>query len=504
MYKFIRFLTHKSTIIALLILLQLVFFGYVVFYVSKLSTILLYFFEAISYLIVIYVFVSSEPMHYKIAWIIPILIAPIFGGLFYVMFKPHKLSKKVMQDMTHYREIRKKTLTKSLGSAVFYDDQISKQVRHLGFDKWPLYEKTETTFFPSGQDKLDALLPLLESAKKFIFLEYFIIEPGIVWTQIHNVLKKKASEGIDVRIIYDDFGCSFKQPKSFKEQLIHDGIKVSVFNPMRPRLNLAMNYRDHRKIIVIDGNYGFTGGINLADEYMNLKEVYGHWQDAAIMLKGDAVWSLTLIFLENWDYNKHTQSDYPLYKPTINVKHDGYVIPFADSPLDDNFITKHAYLNLIMQSKKSIQITSPYFIIDNELMTALKVSAESGVRVDIIVPGIPDKRYVQVASEYYYKELLKTPNIYIHKYQKGFIHSKIVLIDDELAIVGTTNFDFRSLYLHFENNVWLYQVKAINDIKNYMKESIDSSHLITSEMLKKNGFLYRFYQSILVGFSHLM
>lgn len=502
--KIIRFLIHKSTIIALLILLQLAFFGYAVFYVSKISTLLLYIFEAISYFIVIYVLVGNDPMHYKIAWIIPILIAPIFGGLFYVMFKPNKLSKRVIKNMNLHKQARKETLNARLGTAHFYDEQITKQVQHLAFDKWPLYEQTETSFLPSGEKKLETLLPILRNAKKFIFLEYFIIEPGVVWNQIYDILKQKVKEGVDVRLIYDDFGCSFKQPRNFKEILVKDGIKVVVFNKMKPRLNLSMNYRDHRKIIVVDGNYAFTGGINLADEYMNIKTVYGHWQDAAIMLKGDAVYSLTLTFLENWDFNKHTVSEFNSYKPTLDVKHDGYVVPFADSPLDNNFITKHAYMNLIMHAKKHIMITSPYFLIDNELMTSLKLAAESGIKIDIVVPGVPDKKYVQVASEYYYRELLKSPNIKIHKYVKGFIHSKIVLVDDELAIVGTTNFDFRSLYLHFENSVWMYQVKAIKDIRDYIDSSISNSNKITIETLKKRRFFYKIYQSILVGFSHLM
>lgn len=504
MNKLIRFMIHKVTIISILILIQLIFFGYIVFSVSKTSNIILYILEGISYLIVIYVLTSEEPLQYKIAWIIPILIAPIFGGLFYVLFKPHKISRRITTSLSHYTTIRRTHLKSSIDNVEFYDPNVNKAVRHLNSDGWPLFDGTKTVFLPSGESKLAHLLPLLKDAKKSIFMEYFILEPGLVWQQIFDVLKDKVKQGVDVRIIYDDFGCSYKQPRNFKKTLTDCGIKVVIFNKMKPRLNLSMNYRDHRKIIVIDSNHAITGGINLADEYMNLKEVYGHWQDAAILLTGKAVWTMTQIFLENWDYHTNDHTDLKDFKPNIQVKNDGYVLPFADSPLDSNFITKHAYLNMIMYAKTYIKITSPYFIIDNELMTALKLVAESGVKVDIVVPGIPDKKYVEVVSEHYYQELLAYSNITIHKYDKGFIHSKIIMIDDEVATVGTTNFDFRSLYLHFENTVWLYKTSSINDIKVYIEQSMAVSTTLNLNDLKNRSLFYKFYQSVLVGFSHLM
>jgi len=489
--------------VGILILIQLFVFGFLILSASQFAKPILYTLEILSYLVVFFVLTSNESPNYKTAWVIPILIAPIFGGFFYLLFKQHKLSKKTLEKFTNIELKRHRNLEVFIKNDLHEKDHIQKQINHLLQDKWPIYDKTKTTFIESGVKKLVILLDILNKAEKYIFLEYFIINTGQVWDQIYEVLKQKVQNGVKVVLIYDDFGSSLNLPRSFDKTLRKDGIEVIQFNPMKPRLNLVMNYRDHRKIVIVDGQYAITGGMNIADEYMNLKERFGHWQDASLLLEGAAVYTMTHIFLQTYQLYQ-SNIDISKFDTRFEAESDGYVIPFSDSPLDKNLVTKHTYMQMIQYAKKRIIITTPYFVIDHELQTALKLAALSGIHIDIIVPGIPDKKYVAIVSEHYYKLLLTLPNVSIHKYEKGFIHSKILYVDDEVATVGTTNFDFRSLYLHFENSVWLYNTSSLRDIKTYLIDSIESSIPLTLEKLKKRNILFRLYQSVLVAFSHLL
>lgn len=503
MTKLLRFITHRITIIGILILVQLFVFGWLVLSASNLSQWVLYTLEVLSYMVVLYVLISDEPLVYKIAWIIPILIAPVFGGFFYLFFKNHSLTKRTTLAMTHINNHRIEAL-KPYGEPVeISDPHIYKIVTHLKSDFWPIYGHTKTTFIPTGEAKFQYLLDLFNAATKSIYIEYFIINTGKAFDQIYPILAEKAASGVDVRIIYDDFGSSMNLPNDFDRKLKKAGIQVYNFNPVRPRLNLSMNYRDHRKIVIVDHQKAITGGMNLADEYFNVIERFGHWKDASILIEGDAVATLSQIFLSNWE-NKTKQFEVTQSPVLSTQQTDGYVIPFADSPLDRNLITKHTYMLMIQSAKKHILITTPYFIIDQELQTALYLQATSGVQIDLIVPGIPDKKYVAAVSEFYYKQLLYWPNVRIHKYSNGFIHSKILYIDDVHATVGTTNFDFRSLYLHFENTVWLYQTQSLASIKQYLDDTIRDSSLLTLQELRKRHVFYRIYQAVLVGFSHLL
>lgn len=503
MARLLRFITNRITIVGILILIQLFVFGFLVLSASRYAQPIFYSFTILSYIVVFFVLVSQDSLNYKLGWIVPILIAPIFGGLFYILFKHHKLSGRTSRQFAIHNEKRINRLAPYMNAEKVSDPQIQKQISHLNLDGWPAFKKTKVTFIPSGADKLIKLKEILNQAKSYIMIEYFIINMGEVWQQIYDILKQKVKAGVKVMLIYDDFGSSLKLPNDFDKKLTDAGIDVIQFNPMKPRINLSMNYRDHRKIVVVDGKYAITGGMNLADEYMNLKTRFGHWQDASIMLEGLAVKSLVETFIQTYTYYRG-HVDLSLFENTHESDDDGVVIPFSDSPMDVNLLTKHAYMQLIHSAKKRIIITTPYFIIDQELQTELLIAAASGVQIDIIVPGIPDKKYVAIVSEHYYKILLASPNVYIHKYNKGFIHSKIMYIDDEISTVGTCNFDFRSLYLHFENTVWIYQSTALNDIKTYLYDSMKVSTLISLSDLRKRHIFYRFYQAILVTFSHLL
>ncbi|MDD5879236.1 MAG: cardiolipin synthase, partial [Clostridiales bacterium] len=353
----------------------------------------------------------------------------------------------------------------------------------------------------------EKLVEELKKAKHFIFLEYFIIEEGIMWNTILEILKEKAKEGVDVRVIYDDVGCVMKLPYKYGDKLEKYGIKCRVFNPFIPILTNRLNNRDHRKIAVIDGYVGFMGGINLADEYINSFEKYGHWKDAAILLKGDAVFNLTVMFLTMWDFINNSDDDYLKYRPEnfTNEKYlsKGYVQPFDDSPLVNEPIGETVYLNLINKAKKYIYINTPYLIIDNEMATALKIAAKSGIDVRIVTPHIPDKWFVHAVTRSYYHSFIKD-NIKIYEYTPGFMHSKTFVVDDEYAVVGSINLDFRSLYLHFECGAWLYKTDSVLKVKEDFLDTLELCQQISLQDCENVKWPVKFGRLILRMFSPLL
>ncbi len=377
----------------------------------------------------------------------------------------------------------------------------------LNYANCPIYENTYTEYLSPGEVKFKKLVEELKKAKHFIFLEYFIIEEGIMWNTILEILKKKVKQGVDVRVIYDDVGCVMKLPYKYENQLKRYGIKCRVFNPFVPLLTNRLNNRDHRKIAVIDGYVGFMGGINLADEYINACEKYGHWKDAAILIKGEAVFNLTVMFLTIWDFINNSDDNYLKYKPE-NFTHEkflskGYVQPFDDSPLVNEPIGETVYLNLINKAKRYIYINTPYLIIDNEMATALKIAAKSGVDVRIVTPHIPDKWFVHAVTKSYYHSFIKN-NIKIYEYTPGFIHSKTFVVDDEYAVIGSINLDFRSLYLHFECGAWLYKTDSVLKLRDDFLDTLRLCQQISLEECENVKWVVKFGRTILRLFSPLL
>ncbi|HAX72148.1 MAG TPA: cardiolipin synthase, partial [Firmicutes bacterium] len=372
---------------------------------------------------------------------------------------------------------------------------------------YPLQTNTITEYVTPGEIKFQRLKEELLKAKHFIFMEYFIIEEGSMWDPILEILAQKAKEGVDVRLMYDDVGCLSKIPYKYDEKIRKLGIKCAVFNPIGTFFNIRYNNRDHRKITIIDGHTAFTGGINLADEYINVNQHLGHWKDAALYLKGEGVWNLTLMFLQNWNYTTNTTDDYDLFKPKVHhlepFESDGYVLPYGDSPLDDEIVGELAYLNMINRAKDYIYINTPYLIVDNELVTALCLAAKSGVDVKIVTPHIPDKWYVHIVTRGYYKELIKA-GVKIYEYTPGFMHSKTFVSDDELGIVGTINLDYRSLYLHFECAVWLYKTKSVSQIKEDFVKTLKVCQEITLEECDNVTVYAKVIRAILMIFAPIM
>lgn len=460
----------------------------------------------------LYIVNSDMNPSYKIAWIIPILVIPIFGSVFYLFFGNDHSGDRLRKKMNKYNAESKLLLPQNKELIEVLDKEnrtVEKQANYLfQYGGYPIYKNTQTTYFPIGEAKFKKMLEELEKAERFIFLEYFIIQEGVMWNTILEILERKAKEGVDVRVVYDDFGCLFTLPYKYNEVLEAKGIKCKVFNKFMPVWSAKMNNRDHRKILVIDGHTAFNGGINLADEYINAYAKHGHWKDSAVMLKGEAVWSFTMMFLTMWNYLNGSKPDnYAMYMPQENdiapYKSDGYVIPFTDSPLDDEPVGENVYLNIINDAKDYVYITTPYLIIDNEMQTALILAAKSGIDVRIITPHIPDKWFVHAVTRAHYKKLVKY-GVRIYEYTPGFIHAKNFVSDDNVAVVGTINLDFRSLYLHFECATWMYNTECIADVRNDYLDTLEKCQEITYEDTLHVNIFKRIGRALLRLFAPMM
>ncbi len=464
-------------------------------------------FELVSLIAVLRIVSSPSNPAYKIAWIIPILLLPVFGGLFWLVFGQDRLSRA---EQTRMQSIENHYAEAMINVHNVIDALDRDAALHAGYTMHaasaPVYRHTSTEYLKIGEVYFERMMQELEKAEKFIFLEYFIIEAGKMWDTILELLARKVKQGVDVRVMYDDFGCLVTLPSNYVKTLEAKGIKACVFNRFTPALNSRFNNRDHRKICVIDGNVGITGGINLADEYINAKVKHGHWLDSGVLLQGEAVWSLTVMFLSLWDYVREEKEEFDRYRPdpafVATIEDDGYVQPFTDAPLDNEPVGETVYMNLINRAKNYVYITTPYLIIDNEMMTALCTAAKSGVDVRIITPHIPDKKAVHMTTRSYYSLLLEA-GVRIYEYTPGFIHAKTFVADDIYGVVGTINLDYRSLFLHFECAAWLCRSRAVLSIKETFLETVGVSEEMTAGSITMSRTA-RFKSSVLRLFAPLM
>ncbi|MBS5886187.1 MAG: cardiolipin synthase [Clostridium sp.] len=511
MSKILKFLFSRMAIIGLLICLQLAILIFAIWKLTESFVYLYVLFSLISIFAVIYIVSTKDNPSYKLAWTIPVLLVPVFGGLFYLLFGLRKTTKKFRAKMINIHNETAKLLTQDrdiLNEIEKEDKGVANQVKYLNkYAASPIYKNTTTKYLSPGEDFFEKLKEELKKAKHYIFMEYFIIQEGVMWDSILEILEEKVKEGVDVRLIYDDMGCLRTLPYKYDEKLRQKGIRCLSFNPFVPFLSVIMNNRDHRKITIIDGHTAFTGGINLADEYINEIVRFGHWKDSSIMIRGEAVWNLTMMFLESWQFNCGQKEDYEKYKPYVNYhkefEGDGYVQPYGDSPLDDETVGENVYLNIINKAKEYVYINTPYLIVDNELVTALTLAAKSGVEVIIVTPHIEDKWYVHMVTRAYYAQLIEA-GVKIYEYTPGFIHSKTFVSDDEIGVVGTINMDYRSLYLHFECGVLLYKTKSLMEIKNDFMETLEVCKLITIEDCHRIKWSNKFITAILRVFAPLM
>ena len=454
----------------------------------------------LSILIALTIIKNERHLDNKLPWIILIILVTFFGGLLYVFVGANLYSTPMLKKINGNREKAKKYLvqdSKIMENISNKDLGIYGQVQYISnYVGYPIYDNTEIKYFPLGEDVYPVMIEELKKAKKFIFLEYFIIGKGKMWQGILDILEQKVKEGVDVRVIYDDVGSISSLPNKYDRFLESKGIKCVVFNKLKPIIAVIMNNRDHRKIMVIDGNVSFSGGINIADEYINKKEKYGHWKDNGIMIKGEATWNFTVMFLKIWNAYREDDDTFEKFRPTIkDVKADGYILPYGENPLDDEIVGENIYLNIINQAKKYVYIFTPYLIIDSEMLSAITLASKRGVDVRIVTPGIPDKKIVFTLTRSYYK-MLKKDGVKIYEYTPGFLHSKVFVCDDNIATVGTLNLDYRSLYLHFECGIYIYESKVIEEIKRDALDTMEKSHLV-SDKESNAGFIKSIFQAVL-------
>ena len=440
----------------------------------------------VSAAMVIYLLNSKMDNSAKITWMVVISILPVVGVplFFYVKsnFGHNFLRKRLLELENELREQlpQNDAAVDALQQTEPGAASLAKYLYGLG-GGFPVYQNTAVTYFPSGEAKFEELMRQLETAERYIFLEYFIIDEGLFWGKILEVLARKAADGVDVRVMYDGT-CEFSTlPRDYPKRLEALGIQCKVFSPVQPFVSTHYNYRDHRKIFVIDGRVGFTGGVNLADEYINHVKKYGRWKDAAIMLEGEAVRSMTALFLQMWSILKEPEFEAFLADPIpAPAQAQGTAAPYGDCPLDGERVGEMVYIDLLNRARKYIHIMTPYLILDGELETALKFAAERGVDVHLILPGVPDKRFPYALAKTHYSALLDS-GVKISEWTPGFVHAKVFVVDDREAVVGTINLDYRSLYHHFENAVWVTNAPCIRDIESDFQATLEECRTVSND-----------------------
>ena len=465
---FVRFFSrifNRATITVALVLLQAVWLLWAFFSLTTGRVWVNAGLQLLSLFIVLYLVRKDEDSAYKIIWIVLIGLFPLLGGAMYLVFGNKMPSKKLrlqMQkvDAAHKAELAQQPLEHAEERFAGLRQYVSK------YGHFPAWEHTAAQYFDCGEAMYPQLLADLEQAEKFIFLEFFIVKSGRMWAGVEEILKRKAAQGVDVRLIYDDFGSLLGLPKDFVVRMERHRIRCIPFNPVVPFVSVVMNHRDHRKIVVVDGRVGYTGGVNLADEYINAEERFGRWKDAAIRLEGAAVWNFTVMFLNCWNAFRPSETDYTPFAPAGPLPaSDGVVQPYGDSPLDDEPVAETVYFNILAQAQRYVYIDTPYFSVGEEMLGALKAAAKRGVDVRLLLPGIPDKKLVFRLTRSYYLPLLRA-GVRIYEYTPGFLHAKCYVSDDRVAVVGSINMDYRSLFLHFECGALLMdnsQVLALRD-----------------------------------------
>lgn len=466
-------------------------------------------FTVLTAILVIYILNKNENPSFKLAWIVLFVVSPVFGALFYLFVKFQVESKlinykllKIIDETQQYLSQDKKVIAE-LEEVDMQVANLAKYMVNIG--GYPIYKNTDIEYFSLGEEKFKEMKKQIKKAQKFIFMEYFIVEESYMWNSILELLEEKVKEGVEVRFMYDGMCSLSLLPYNYPDFIKEKGIKCKMFSPIKPVLSTAQNNRDHRKILVIDGKVAFNGGINLGDEYINRIEKYGHWKDTAIMLTGDAVKSFTLMFLQMWNINEKNHDDFEKY---ISIEKEeqnsiGYVMPYGDSPLDNENVGENVYLDILATAKRYVHIMTPYLIIDNEMMIALTYAAKRGIDIKLILPSIPDKKSAFMLARTYYPELIRA-GVKIYEYTPGFVHAKVFSSDDEKAVVGTINLDFRSLYLHFECATFFYKTNTVKYVENDFQNTLAACKLITIEDYNKLNIFYKIGGGVLKLIAPLM
>ena len=510
----LRMLFGRTTIVVALILLQAYVLYLMLVAAIDVSQYIHMGLTVLSFCIFVSIVNSDMNSSFKIAWVTPILVFSVFGGLFY-LYCELDLGK---------RRLRKKTLKIEdiISSHLIIDEKQQKKFREEAPDESgmleyfrcsgnaPAFPCEYAQFFPSGEEKIPRLIEMLKKARRFIFLEYFIIFERSVWDDVLEILKQKAAEGVEVRVLYDGMSSLTRLPIGYFKKLEKAGIHARAFAPIRPILSTYQNNRDHRKIVVVDGKVAFSGGINLADEYANRIVRFGYWKDTGVMVAGESVTAFTYMFLKMWTIagkepelseeemkryaycheNGLTESERESLSKLQCAKKGGFVVPFGDNPYDDYLVGRTVYMDILNRAQHYVHIMTPYLILDGELENSLIYAAKRGIDVKIILPGIPDKKGAYALAKTHYPELIKA-GVKIYEYTPGFVHSKVFICDDEKAVVGSINLDYRSLYHHFECATYMYRTSCIPDIENDFTQTLAKCRQVTPGTIKHEKLFYK-------------
>lgn len=506
--KLLKLFTNKINITLLSFLIEVTALVLLTLFVSRLSVWIYIGFKALSIILALAVINRNANPSYKLALVVPILLFSLFGGIIYLFMGRSRTRLRQRKKIRHIEQSINELLAITNDyvptTPAEFGNDAHKLSRYIAGDSgFPCYADTQTEYYPDGETFYPALTETLRAAERFIFMEYFIIEDGQFWGDVSDILCEKARAGVDVRLIYDDVGCLFTLRKRDVKKLTGAGVQVMAFNKMRPSFDIRMNNRSHRKITVIDGNVSFTGGINIADEYINKVKRFGRWKDTAMKFTGPATWSFTIMFLSSWALMHEPEQDYDKFVPTVApIDAVGHVQPLADKPGHNVQLLENTFLSLINNADRYVYINTPYLIIDNELSTALCLAAQSGVDVRITVPHIPDKKIVFMMTRSFYPQLVAA-GVKIYEYTPGFLHAKSVVVDDSTAYIGSCNFDYRSLYLHFECGAMVYNAPSVLDMRDDFLTTLEECERITLEKTRTNVFV-RLARSLLRLFSPLL
>lgn len=499
----------RVLLVALLVLVQFILIGFAPFVLRNATVYFYVILEVLSFIVILSLVNDNGSPSYKIAWITIVLLLPIAGHVMYVLWGKRGSKQKLERDVLNRMKKGSTYLEHDETVMREYEEMHptkSRMSRYMAQSNFPLFKNNQIEYYSMGEEAFQAIFEELEKAERFVLIDFYIVAEGAIWDKLHAVLKRKIQEGVEVKFLYDDFGGAIRTGKDFRQNLVREGFEVEIFNPIHKYTGkLYMNYRSHQKILVVDGNVGFTGGFNIADEYANLVERFGVWKDNGIRLEGDAVWGLTVTFLQMWAVcSGGEEIDYDRYRPTKKfLPSDVYCHVISDGPANnpDNPI-ESVYNQMINLSKEILYITTPYLIIDDKMKDALTEAAKSGVDVRIITPYIPDKKYVKMVTNYNYGTLLKN-GVRIYEYKPGFIHAKTILNED-CAVIGTINMDYRSFFLHYENGVWISDRRVVDTIKEDLLKTMAESVEITYEEWKRRPIGLRLIQPVLNLFSTLM
>lgn len=496
--RIMRVLLSKTVLFALLALLQIAFFVVLVHMFANVGAIAYNFLMVVTVLVLVAILEQDDlNPAYKLMWTLIIVLMPLSGTLFYLLWGHRHVPRRQQRKFDEIEKRSSEAITQDealFPQMKFYSRRLYHTAQYLlNYAAAPVYAGTDVEYYAVGEDFFPPFVEALKSAKQYIFMEYFIVQEGYMWNTVLDILRQKAAEGVDVRVIYDGFGSLFTLPVNYEKKLRGYGIKCHIFSPLTfsPHISdyAMLNHRDHRKITVVDGEIGFSGGLNMADEYIDRESRFGYWKDTAFKLEGEAVYSLTVTFLKAWDFVAKEQSNFEEYRPAKrnyalpspgDIREHGLVQPYCDTPLDGENVSENAYLRTISCARDYVYISTPYLILDNEMITTLTLAAKSGLDVRLLTPGIPDKKLVYVLTQSYYATLLRA-GVKIYEYTPGFNHAKMYVCDDKVAIVGSANMDYRSLYLHFENCSIFYGGSIVPNAKQDMLNSFEVSHPVTLE-----------------------